>query len=190
MFDLEEQRKFITDVYNKEPEATELMVELLYNTIRNYFFKHQRIKKDTCNELVAEALTALWNKKEPPKISGEAHIYLLGIAIKIHLYKKTRNKEDPVQDTMLDEYPSADNIIAQMEVSESVKLVNNLLARLSRRCKELLEKTILEDKPKDICRDMDYSSMNTYYKMKSTCMEQLKSIAKNDPECCCFFNLD
>jgi DNA-directed RNA polymerase specialized sigma24 family protein len=190
MTNLEKEQKVLIDVYYKEPEISEAMYELLYETIDSYFFKHHRISRCDCSDLVADTLTILWNMPEPPKISGKAHIYLLGIAVKMHIYKKRRSKEDSYQNNRLDQFASVDNIIAQLEVKDRILLLNNLLSKLSPRCKELLERYILEDKPNEIRKDMNYSSMNMYYKKKSQCVEKLITMGMNDPECRRFFNQD
>jgi len=104
-----------------------------------YYLKEQGCdRKSVREDLINETFVQLFQKKQTPVLQVELITYLMSIARNLHLHRKLRSKEIPTPNTRLDRLSSTDNIIEQMDIDESKKLLNGLISLLSPKCQELI----------------------------------------------------
>jgi DNA-directed RNA polymerase specialized sigma24 family protein len=187
---LVKEQYLLNGLYNKDPAITRQILPVFVSSVKIHLKQRGHYSKQLCDDLVMSTLVELYMKKEVPQLTVKAHSYLLGITKNIYLSRITRSKEDSIQNASFDRYEAIDDIIEQLEIEESKKLLNRLISKLSRRCQELLEKTLLEVKPEKICEEMHYASMSMYYKKKSQCLERLRDLGRKSSECCKHFSFD
>jgi len=184
------QQEILNLVYFKDPKTTKRLLAELMMSIRLFLIKQGRYNKNFCDELAKEALMRLYAKKEAPLIGSNANYYMTNIAWYIYLDRVTRNREDPMENSRFDQIMSPYDLVEQLEVDERKKILNSLISKLSQRCQELLEKYFIDLAPDQIRNEMNYSNMNVYNKKKSECVKRLKTLGKECPECCEYYDFE
>ena len=186
----QQEQDLLHRICNQEEEAVLSVLSSFTKSLKYYLKEQGCDRKSVREDLINETFVQLFQKKQTPVLQVELITYLMSIARNLHLHRKLRSKEIPTPNTRLDRLSSTDNIIEQMDIDESKKLLNGLISLLSPKCQELILLYLKELEAEEIRRIMQYASLSMLYKKRSQCLNRMRTLGNNCEKCCEFYNFD
>ena len=127
--------------------------------------------------------------KKKPTVTVKPASFLKGIALRINYENHRSYKEDPTPTYLLERYAGSVDIIEQLELPGLRNLLIHHYKKLREKCQKLLSLYYRTDDCDVICRILKISSKSLLYKNKSQCINRLREMMREDPECVELFNL-
>lgn len=141
--------------------------------------------KQMAGEIFNDSLILLIEKVQSPDfvLTSKLSTYLCGInrfLAKGELKKLKKNQQLEWTDALPLEAADLDY---DVKLEESIKVMENLLSKLSRKCQRIFHLFYLDKKPlADIAKEMGYSSTNSVKTQKYKCMERAHELARQNPD--------
>ena len=159
----------------------EVLREKVRMVIRKYG-GHDNDFDDVFNTALMQFVKTVVKNREM-KINSSLHAYLCGIAKYAWLDKNKRNNKIPTED-IDDQYDLKSDTTPETLLLEQSKkeVLNGLLEKLGKNCKEVLLLWANKYSMKEIAEAMNYKSDNMAKKKKYKCQKELLNYLEKHPE--------
>ena len=179
----------LDDILNQDEISSKILRKELKEILK-WVKRERKIKPNLKDDdLIHEALLRLYTKRMKPDLNIKAKTYIMGIIRNI-IKEENRNREYPTPPNRMTGLGVEENLIFQLEIEESYKLLQQMLLKLPQKCQELIDLAFYDNiKSEEICARLGYSSKSVVYKKKKLCLDKFRVILANNYECCMVFDI-